>query len=514
MSFLSNGINFVDGGYVLLATNYMRNYVTFRSPQVDLANRSMSPSLPIISMLRSIIRGQEAALSHFIRYLSSIGLKGVDTSAQGIKDLSDQLRMALNNYSRIANFANEDVRNRLNDIQTNIDQTIRERNFIKVFEDNLSALILQNVKKDTATITQAMLKDAFTKTREQLVLQFLPNLHQIVNSEMDAEAITRKLNTYLPLNLFFNEENFNNFTEGKFKTDILNKRNGMKKAIKETLGKEMTSRYVPWEIQEYIEAFFLDSIGAASTKQTGRDKTRKTTYNQIVTSELATGEEIRKVIQVDGMAQDKDDAFATFKIKLDELNKEMNLRVHISAKFRHIFQGRDYDINDSKISNQIFGMDLESKGGMPSKYLMLERVFAESGMSNQLKSLRFAINNMANDSLLRGSSNKDSLEKQLSSLFSAFMFNATFKDMTADDLLGSNASFSNADLYILDVNGFYFTLGEICEQYIQKILYLDMDSLVKVNISPATTNFVSRNGKYVVGFHPLKGFSGYSQGDW
>lgn len=514
-SFLSSSPNLVGGGYVVLDTRYMRSSAQLAYPSVFInTENALNSYLPIFPILRSIISGQAAALSQFVNYLHSMGIINVEPTAQGIKELSTLIRQALNNGDALREAAAKQQDGQMAKIQETIDNSIRQESFNRKFEEAMVQEIGNSINDDTVVITQEMLRTAFERTREKIVFNFMPQISQYIENTFSTQEIYDQLETYLPVGLFFDEQGFNSFVSGKLDKNMLARKNGLKQAIKKSLGSSVKSVYKAWRIQESLQAFFMNGFGSNNSRQVGQEKNRATTSTKIVTEKIEGFPEIIKRVSTSKtFVQNKDDAFATFQSKMANIDKEITLRVHISSKYRHLFAGGKAGLG--AIADRVRDIELESSGSIGPKYYLIEQVFKDSKFSGNISSLRFAINNLASSSLYSSSGNKANLERQLASLFSAYMFNATFEDMTAQDLVGENASYNNTDIYLFDVNGYYFTLGEICEQYLLKLSSAEISEFVKVSITPDTSQLISQHGgRVTIIKKPHNGFEGYSQKDW
>lgn len=218
-----------------------------------------------------------------------------------------------------------------------------------------------------------------------------------------------------------------------------------------------TNRLARYDVAEYVTAA-LSSVYGLAGRHTGIDRTR-----------------IVRVADIDGTylqeVQNKQDSV------WNQEHIGSDIRVVFSTK-AYGFRGKGEDVEEVVRSSLVRGLNelkLQEPGSFYSRLQELNRTLDRKSLEN----IRFVINNLSQSSLLR--TNKENIEKALAGYFAAFMFNATFKQLTKV----TKGTQRGRNIYIFDVDGNFFTLAQISRKVAAQLSKekssLSIISPVKIN---------------------------------
>lgn len=177
-----------------------------------------------------------------------------------------------------------------------------------------------------------------------------------------------------------------------------------------------------------------------------------------------------------------------------------NITVQISSKLYGVRKSGKEGYGGSSTSSGLSNLRLEDGANAYTRLFQLQQTlssFNTYGASKDWERLRFGLVNLASDSLIKG--NVHTMERLLAMYFSAFMFNDSYSN-----LANSLPQTSSSVIYIFDVNGQFFTLGEICSLLLNQMVDEqrgDLTNRVKVKITPSTSRHVAdaKTGAMYVG---------------
>lgn len=167
-----------------------------------------------------------------------------------------------------------------------------------------------------------------------------------------------------------------------------------------------------------------------------------------------------------------------------------NITVQISSKLYGVWKSGEEGYGGSRTSSGLSNLRLEGGANAYTRLFQLQQTlssFNTYGAWKDWDRLRFGIVNLAPNSLIQG--NVHTMERLLAMYFSAFMFNDSYSNL-ANSLPQTGSSV----IYIFDVNGQFFTLGEICGLLLNQIVDEqrgDLTNRIKVKITPTTSSYVA-----------------------